>query len=143
MRFAEGLRQSFQSELDAHKARLELAIEVAEFHANEPLLTRAVSNIIANALRHGESGVIIVMRVAHAADQLSIEISNNGPSIPPDQLPRVFERFFRGEYGRSTGGSGLGLSIAEEIAVLHGGGLSAENLTPRGVRFTIVLRETR
>lgn len=106
---------------------------------NESLLKRAVENILTNARRHGGPGVSVTVSLDECESGAELSICNDGPPIPPDQLPRVFQRFFRGEYGRSSGGAGLGLSIAHEIALLHGGSIQVSNQEPSGVCFTITL----
>lgn len=68
-----------------------------------------------------------------------IEISNDGPDIPEDQIEKVFQRLYRGEFARNTPGSGLGLSIAQEIVHRHGGTIAVRPRTPRGVRFVVTL----
>ncbi len=68
-----------------------------------------------------------------------IEISNDGPDIPEEQTEKVFQRLYRGEFARNTPGSGLGLSIAQEIIHRHGGTIAVRPLPPRGVRFVVTL----
>jgi len=68
-----------------------------------------------------------------------IRIANDGESIPEEQLPKVFQRFFRGDFARGGSGSGLGLNIAREIAVRHGGTVLVANRDSGGVEFTIEL----
>ena len=71
----------------------------------------------------------------HAA---TIEVSDEGPGVPPADLERIFERFYRSDTARS-GGSGLGLAIASWIVDLHGGTIGARNLEPHGCAITMTL----
>jgi signal transduction histidine kinase len=67
------------------------------------------------------------------------EVSDDGPGIAPEQLPRIFERFYRVEKGRSRdlGGTGLGLSIVKHVVESHGGTVTAESRPGAGARFTV------
>lgn len=92
------------------------------------LLRRALRNLIDNAVKYGGSARVSVKRVA---DELSIEVADNGPGLPDAELQQVFEPFYRVESSRSkvTGGIGLGLPIVRSIAESHGGGLKLRNST--------------
>lgn len=106
-------------------------------------ITRVLDNLVVNALRHTPSGGQITVRAAPAAGerQVTIEVSDTGEGIAPDDLPRVFERFFRGERSRSraSGGAGLGLAIARSIVEAHGGAITIASTPGRGttVRFSL------
>ena len=79
---------------------------------------------------------------ARAADEaVEISVSDTGPGIAPDDLPRLFDRFYRADpsRSRSTGGSGLGLTIARRLAEAHGGTIEAESALGQGSRFIIRL----
>ncbi len=92
-----------------------------------------VANLVANALLHGAPPV----RVTGQAG-LEVRVIDQGSGIPDDVLPRVFDRFFKADPARPAGrGSGLGLSIAQANAVLHGGGIEAANVPGGGAVFTV------
>jgi signal transduction histidine kinase len=94
---------------------------------------RALSNLVANALRHGEPPITVS---AERRDRhLRVAVEDAGPGVPPELVPRLFDRFERGEEGA---GSGLGLAIAKAYAHAHGGDIVYDNLT-RGARFELVL----
>ena len=96
---------------------------------------RAVTNLVANAARHGRDPWVEVE--AHADDVL-VRVGDHGPGIPPEDLPRVTEPFFRGDRTRAAGGgSGLGLSTARAIVEAHGGGLAIESAAGRGTVVTV------
>lgn len=84
----------------------------------------AVGNLISNAISHAGDGVKIEIEAAAKGDGGAlITVADNGKGIPPEDLPRVFERFYRVDKGRArnSGGTGLGLAIVKHIAMLHGG----------------------
>jgi signal transduction histidine kinase len=91
--------------------------------ADGSLLVRAFENLLSNAVRHGSAGRFVDIRLSRSDGQLLAAIVNYGSPIPPEALPRVFDRFFRADASRSrdTGGAGLGLATAKRIVELHGG----------------------
>ncbi len=102
------------------------------------MLTRALANLIANAIRHAEAGSAITIVSREDATHTHISVHNQGASIAADHLPRLFERFYRADPSRSQPGDsgGLGLSIVEAIMRLHSGTASVAN-TASGVRFEL------
>ncbi|GAA3222004.1 sensor histidine kinase [Nonomuraea helvata] len=99
-----------------------------------------IANLVGNALRHGGPAVPVLVQVQAGADQLAITVSDDGPGIPADLLPHVFDRFTKGDAARArTDGSGLGLAIASENARLHGGTLTAANAPGGGAVLTLTL----
>lgn len=126
---------------DFHEATLEdagLALRVegdALVAVDEPLFKRAVSNLLGNATRFAARGSTVVLRIAseataHLDEQVSVLVQNEGPAIAPQQLPRLFDRFFRGEASRvcpEQHHHGLGLAIVAAIARMHAGRTLAES----------------
>jgi heavy metal sensor kinase len=105
--------------------------------AGDPaLLSRAVRNLLENAVRHARSCVAV--SVVESESTVVIVVEDDGPGIPPETQDAIFERFRRGDDARtrSDGGAGLGLAIAREIVVAHGGQIRIENATP-GARFRL------
>lgn len=104
---------------------------------NRLQLARALVNLLANADRHAESKVSVTIR-SEAGNAL-VTVTDDGPGVPPDQRERVFDRFTRLDAARSrdAGGSGLGLPIAREIAVRHGGTLTVEDAPGGGAAFVL------
>ncbi|GGT57502.1 sensor histidine kinase [Streptomyces purpureus] len=102
-----------------------------------------LANLIGNALKHGGSPVRVSVRTESVEDgeeELVIEVRDHGPGIPEDVLPRVFDRFYKASASRPRSeGSGLGLSIAMENALIHGGSITAAN-SPDGDGAVFVLR---
>lgn len=128
-------------ELSQQKSRVvvEPTVEVDTLRANRALLLRAVGNVVANAFTYGASGGQIGISVRGTPGQREIVVSDRGPGIPPQDLERIFNRFFRGEYARHSAGTGLGLNIARTIVERHRGTLVATNSPSGGAVFTITL----
>ena len=103
---------------------------------------RVVSNLIVNALRYGEAPIRVQAEQPDRYFRLSVE--DSGPGVPPEFVPRLFERFTRGRRAQEgAGGAGLGLAIALSYAQAHGGELLYEQAEPHGARFKLVLPAKR
>ncbi|MFC4062892.1 sensor histidine kinase [Planomonospora corallina] len=99
-----------------------------------------LANLVGNALRHGGPAVSVIVQVRADNDRITVTVSDDGPGIPADLLPHVFDRFTKGDAARTrTEGSGLGLAIAAENAHLHGGTLTAVNAPHGGAVLTLTL----
>jgi signal transduction histidine kinase len=103
-------------------------------------LLQVLGNLVGNALYHTPDGGRIVLSAARAGEQVLLQIRDSGPGIPDEDLPHIFERFYRGDKARpSSGASGLGLAIARSLVDAHGGQITAENAPDGGALFTIAL----
>jgi len=100
---------------------------------------QVASILLDNARKYTPEGGNITLRVKEEDHSVALEISDTGPGIPEDQLPLVFERFYRADAARSAEGVGLGLSIARQIAEAHGGTLRARSKLGEGSTFTLLL----
>jgi two-component system OmpR family sensor kinase len=105
---------------------------------DEELLRRAVDNLLMNVLVHTTGRTIGTITATSVCGRVAIEVSDDGPGVPPDKLPHIFERFYRAG-SQGTRGSGLGLAIAAEIAAAHGGTAEAARAFPRGLRVRLTL----
>jgi two-component system heavy metal sensor histidine kinase CusS len=103
------------------------------------LLQRAVGNLVSNALAHTPPGNAVVLGASVEATAVRIEVSDAGVGIPPEALPRVFDRFFRVDESRSqaSGGTGLGLAIVQSIMLLHGGNVEIASKVGQGTQVTL------
>jgi signal transduction histidine kinase len=109
--------------------------------ARRNALKRCLTNLLSNAAKYGTNPAVAIEDSAH---ELVIRVLDDGPGIPPEMLEQVFEPFFRLETSRNadTGGVGLGLSIARDIAQGHGGSLTLRNRAPHGLEATLRLPRT-
>ena len=103
---------------------------------DEDLMREALSNLVDNALKFTPEGGLVLIEARMADGQPFIRVSDNGPGVPPQERDRIFDRFYRGERSGKSPGHGLGLSIAETIANLHGFKLTVEDNNP-GARFEL------
>ncbi|MBN1316545.1 MAG: HAMP domain-containing protein [Anaerolineales bacterium] len=106
-------------------------------------VNQVMGNLISNALRHTPKGGKITITAAAVKGKILITVQDTGAGIPPADLPRVFDRFWRGEKSRSraSGGIGLGLAIAKQLVNLHGGSIGVESETGNGSTFWFTLSQ--
>jgi signal transduction histidine kinase len=109
--------------------------------AKEQQLKRCLSNLLDNALKYAGNAAVRL----RDGDELVITITDTGPGVPPTEIEKVFEPFYRVEASRSrdTGGTGLGLSIARDIVQAHGGSITLHNLEAGGLEATVCLPRER
>jgi len=142
----EDVRISFSGQAEA--AGIELGVEF-EAGAQEfaivgdvDRLDQVLSNLVANAQRYTSSGGSINMKAAITPTGVRISVRDDGEGIPPDDLPFVFDRFWKGDRARQRAdgsGSGLGLAIARQLIQLHGGEIQVESELSQGTTFLIDL----
>jgi two-component system heavy metal sensor histidine kinase CusS len=109
-----------------------------EVDADPVLFERAVSNLVDNALRFTPDGGAVQISIAVRAAHSEVAVSDTGRGIAPENLPRVFDRFYRADSSRSSSGAGLGLALVKAIADLHGGSARIESEVNRGTRVILV-----
>jgi signal transduction histidine kinase len=117
---------------------LEAPGEDVVLHADPLLVRNALFNLIHNAAQADPDGKVVVKILLRQRDGVpgcDVLISDSGPGIPPDVKDKIFAPFFT----TRQGGTGLGLSVAQHIAVEHGGSIAAENAPEGGARFTLWL----
>jgi two-component system, OmpR family, sensor kinase len=110
-----------------------------EVTGDEELLRRATDNLLANVRTHTPAGTAATITASARNGSVVVEVSDDGPGIPADQLPRIFDRFYRGGAPSARPGSGLGLAIVTAVAAAHGGTAQAELNEPHGLRVTLTL----
>ena len=122
---------SFKPRAEAESVRLEAEIDgsLPSLYLDRVRIEQVVGNLVDNAIRHTPSGGRVVVAAKTEADSVRVEITDTGQGIPPDALPYVFDRLYRADPSRerSTGGSGLGLTIARQLVEAHGGAIWVES----------------
>jgi two-component system heavy metal sensor histidine kinase CusS len=121
-------------ELIAEEQKLTIRCEgEGTFVADEMLFSRAVNNLVENAVHHTPAGGSIAISIADS----SVSVKDTGAGIAPEHLPRVFDRFYRADPSRSSEGVGLGLALVKSIMDLHGGTAQIESGAGRGTTVTL------
>jgi signal transduction histidine kinase len=122
---------------------LDIAPDTPEILGDAGRLEQAVQNVAANAIRHTPAGGHVVLRAAPGKGGVHISVRDSGQGIPPEHLPRVFDRFYKVDAARANtavpSGSGLGLSIVRAIVETHGGAVTAANAPEGGAIFELQL----
>ncbi|MEK7632509.1 MAG: HAMP domain-containing sensor histidine kinase [Patescibacteria group bacterium] len=118
--------------------------EVTVF-GDKQMLSQAIANVLKNAVCYNKSGGSVEVRLSEAQSQAIIEIDDTGIGMNPEDIAHVFDRFYRAEKSRSrgTGGSGLGLSIANAVIRAHRGKIDIQSVSDKGTKVTIMLPISR
>jgi heavy metal sensor kinase len=133
----------------ARPLRPEVALRMGEEDqvtvvGDRDLLKQLVLNLVDNALKYTPEGGTVTLSLRKEGEMAKVVVEDNGPGIPPEQLPHIFERMYRAENGRRrTSGAGLGLAISRWIASAHGGTIEVESEVGKGSKFTLTLPNER
>jgi two-component system phosphate regulon sensor histidine kinase PhoR len=131
---AESKRQHILTRVDPAACRI--SADPAKLHD-------VLRNLVENAVHYSPDAATVQLEATRENGAVRISVSDSGPGIPPEDLSRVFERFYRVDKSRSRpGGTGLGLAIVKHLVELHGGEATAENQPGGGARFVITLPDT-
>jgi two-component system OmpR family sensor kinase len=134
---------NFEPAAEAQEIRLtaEIAADLPPILADPDRLAQVLRNLLTNALRHTPSGGQIAVSAAATQEAIEITVADNGEGIAPEDLPHVFDRFWRADRSRSRaeGGAGLGLAIARSLVQAHGGRIWAQSIKGKGSTFTLSL----
>ena len=123
------------------KLVVDLPPDLQTIRADETRVQEVLYNLLENAVKYSREGGEIRLQAARRGSEIVLNVSDDGIGISRDQLPRIFERFYRADKARSRehGGTGLGLAIAKHIAQLHGGRIEAESELGRGTTIRVFL----
>ena len=104
------------------------------------MLQRMLANLLDNAIKYTPAGGEVSVTLSESQEEgAAIDVADTGIGISPQDLPRIFERFYRGDESRSQPGIGLGLSLARAIARAHGGDITVTSTVNRGTVFSVTL----
>jgi two-component system, OmpR family, sensor histidine kinase BaeS len=130
---------SLAGRFDAAGITIEQSLTVTEIVADPRWLHQLVTNLLTNALKFTPPGGRVTIRAGQSGPDAVLQVTDTGTGIPADELPRIFDRFWRGRQASHTSGSGIGLAIAAELARAHGGRLTASSQPGRGTEMTLNL----
>jgi two-component system sensor histidine kinase KdpD len=139
----EAARDQVSQSLARHSVELSIDDEALVFL--DPRLTAAaLTRVLENAIKYAPVGTTISIVMTTSSDAFTTTVSDRGPGIAPGDLPRIFDRFYRGELtGRRVGGTGMGLPIARGLLLAEGGRILAENRAEGGACLTLVVPAER
>jgi two-component system sensor histidine kinase BaeS len=137
--FLRDLSDQFDAQLQRKSMKLVTHSSVEFLVGDAVLLSRAVANLIHNAIRYGNEETEITVSVHQQGNGIQTRVHNVGNPIPLQDISKLTERMYRGEYARSTPGSGLGLTIVDRIVKLHGGLLSIVSSEDDGTCFSFII----
>jgi len=141
--FFGGLLRDWKKKLSAKElnAIVDISTDCSIIRADEARLREVFDNLLDNAVKYSSKRGQIRLRAERSGAEIALILSDNGIGIGPQDLPRIFERFYRADKARSRelGGTGLGLSIVKHIAQLHGGRVEAESELGHGTTIRVIL----
>jgi signal transduction histidine kinase len=131
----------FAGPFAAEGIRLESALAPLQADVDPVRMRQVLANLLSNALKFTPEGGRVLVEVGAEGDRANVRVSDSGPGIPSDELPRVFDRFFRGR-AAGGGGSGIGLTVVSELVRAHGGTVDLESAPGAGTTVTVRLPRT-
>ena len=143
-RLAQELRERAEPLARRKQITVQVEVSVAGDHvvqADETQVERVLMNLVSNALKFTEPGGTIAILVAEAEGGVKVSVRDTGVGIPPDALARIFDRFYQVDASttRRSGGTGIGLALAREVVILHGGKIDAESEIGKGTTVSFWL----
>jgi len=130
---------SLAGRFEAAGITLDRRLTPVEVRADPDRLHQVITNLLTNALKFTSSGGRVVIRSGPAGSAAVLQVADTGAGIPASELPRIFDRFWRGRQAAQVSGSGIGLSVAAELARAHGGDLAASSQPGCGTQMTLTL----
>ncbi len=136
---AAAATDSLAGRFEAADLSLERQLAPARVVADPRWLHQVITNLLTNALKFTPAGGHVRIETETASPAAVLRVTDTGDGIPADELPHIFERFWRGRQAMQTSGSGIGLAVAAELARAHGGQLTASSQPGRGTEMTLSL----
>ncbi|GIP21577.1 MULTISPECIES: cell wall metabolism sensor histidine kinase WalK [Paenibacillus] len=130
-----------ETQWSAKELNVELDLEEATIKAEEDLMSQVWINLLHNSIKFTKPGGWIRIELKKTTGSIKVKISDNGVGISPENMPHIFERFYKADKSRNreAGGSGLGLSLVKKIVEIHEGEVSAASVLGEGTQFTVTL----
>ena len=137
----ENIIKNYETEFMNKNATVDFHGEVSQVFADRDKISQVIVNLLSNALKYNPAGGTVTITVYHDEAQGVFKIRDNGMGISPEDLPHIFERFYRADKSRAreSGGAGVGLAIVKAIVDAHWGKLSVTSIIDEGTEFTISL----
>ena len=128
--------------MDQKEQQIALTItDSCDIYADKSKLNQVIYNLMENAVKYTQTGGLIKVSLQRQGKEAKLTVVDNGPGIPKENLPHIFDRFYRVDKARSRekGGTGLGLSIVHQLVLLHGGSIRVESEEGKGAAFIVEL----
>ena len=131
----------FSAEQQGVSLQVKAGDDLPDIEVDPERMAQVLNNLVSNALRYTPAGGAVILTAETSADTVQLHVHDSGVGIPTEELPQVFERFYKGDAARSRNGgeSGLGLAIARSLVEAHGGRISVTSRLGEGTTFTISL----
>jgi two-component system, OmpR family, sensor histidine kinase BaeS len=132
---------SFAGDIENRKLEVQIHGDHILLLADQDRIRQVIVNLFTNAMKYSKDGCKISFDLFEQENMVGFHIQDSGIGIPPEELPYIFERFYRADKSRNrlTGGTGIGLTIVKAIVEAHGGKVTAESTLNEGSRFTVAL----
>ena len=127
---------------DQKEQRIQLTLsDPCDIYADKSKLNQVIYNLMENAVKYTQQGGVVKVTLQRQGREAHLVVTDNGPGIPKENLPHIFDRFYRVDKARSRekGGTGLGLSIVHQLVLLHGGAIRVESEEGKGASFIVEL----
>lgn len=138
--FSRLVAEATQQQAQLAESRITLTTDIPPaipLIGNQLLLSRLVQNLVENACRYGKPDGHVQVALTETASAITLTVADDGIGIPPEEQERIFDRFYRADASRSLPGTGLGLSMVQKIAQIHGAIVHLDSVVGRGSTFTI------
>jgi len=133
-----GALQEFAGSFEGAGISLKSDLQHVSATVDPARIRQVIANLLSNAVKFTPSGGVVAVEVRSEGDEALIRVADSGPGIPPDELPYVFDRFFRGTGARASG-SGIGLAVVRGLVLAHGGHVDVSSSPGQGATFTVRL----
>jgi signal transduction histidine kinase len=139
-RMAAELAERFKTQSERHTFEVDFPKEFPLVIADEDRLSQVISNLLSNAVKYSPDGGKVVISGQVRPDGVVVSVTDEGPGLAPEDVPRIFDRFYRSaDASRKTKGAGLGLYLAKAVIEAHGGRIWVDDRVKRGARICFSL----